>query len=72
MRPLQKDVAERAGVARTTALFCDNDWMAMGAYDAIKEAGLKIPADVAVVGYDNRVEITDHMRPALTGSGNRQ
>lgn len=49
-----------------TALFCGNDWMAMGAYDAIKEAGLKIPADIAVVGYDNRVEIADHMRPTLT------
>jgi LacI family transcriptional regulator len=49
-----------------TALFCANDWMAMGAYDAIKERGLRIPADVAVIGFDNRVEIAAHMRPALT------
>ena len=40
--------------------------MAMGAYDSIREAGLKIPDDVAVVGFDNRVEIADHMRPSLT------
>jgi LacI family transcriptional regulator len=49
-----------------TAIFCGNDWMAMGAYDAVKEAGLRIPDDVAVVGFDNRVEIADHMRPGLS------
>jgi LacI family transcriptional regulator len=49
-----------------TALFCANDWMAMGAYDALKEAGLGIPADMAVIGFDNRVEIAAHMRPPLT------
>jgi LacI family transcriptional regulator len=49
-----------------TGIFCANDWMAMGAFDAIKEAGRRIPQDVAVVGFDNRVEIADHMRPRLT------
>lgn len=49
-----------------TALFCGNDWMAMGAYDAIREQGLRIGADVAVIGFDNRVEIADHLRPTLT------
>lgn len=49
-----------------TALFCANDWMAMGAYDAIKERGLRIPADIAVIGFDNREEIAAHMRPTLT------
>jgi LacI family transcriptional regulator len=49
-----------------TALFCGNDWMAMGAYDTIREAALRIPDDIAVIGFDNRVEIADHMRPRLT------
>lgn len=49
-----------------TALFCGNDWMAMGAYDALKELGQSIPGDVAVVGFDNREVIAAHMRPPLT------
>ena len=49
-----------------TALFCCNDWMAMGAYDALRELDLSIPGDVAVIGFDNRREIADHMHPRLT------
>ena len=49
-----------------TALFCANDWTAMGAYDAARERGRRIPDDVAVIGFDNRVEIAAHMRPKLT------
>ena len=49
-----------------TAIFCGNDWMAMGAYDSLRELGLSIPGDVSVIGFDNRVEIADHMRPRLS------
>lgn len=49
-----------------TALFCGTDRLAMGAYDAIKERGLKIPDDVAVVGFDNQDVIAEYLRPALT------
>jgi LacI family transcriptional regulator len=48
-----------------TAIFCSNDLMAMGSYEALKELGLSIPADVAVIGYDDR-EIAQFMRPPLT------
>jgi len=48
-----------------TAIFLSNDMMAVGAYDALKERGLRIPEDVSVVGYDDR-EIAQFMRPALT------
>ncbi|WP_394554364.1 substrate-binding domain-containing protein [Agromyces sp. MMS24-JH15] len=36
-----------------TAVFAANDQMALGAYRAIREAGLRIPEDVSVVGYDD-------------------
>ncbi|MBP7002528.1 MAG: LacI family DNA-binding transcriptional regulator [Amaricoccus sp.] len=48
-----------------TAIFVANDMMAVGAYDALKELGLRIPQDVSVVGYDDR-EIAQFMRPPLT------
>jgi LacI family transcriptional regulator len=48
-----------------TAIFCANDLMALGCYEALQELGLRIPGDVAVVGYDDR-EIAQFMRPALT------
>jgi len=43
----------RAGCPHPTALFVTADIMAIGALYALKEAGLRIPEDVAVVGYDN-------------------
>jgi LacI family transcriptional regulator len=48
-----------------TAIFCQNDRTAVGCYDAIREAGLSIPRDVSVVGYDDE-EISRHLRPRLT------
>lgn len=51
---------------RPTALFCYNDSMAMGAYDAVKQSGLSIPADVAIVGFDNLEVIAAQLRPPLT------
>lgn len=49
-----------------TAIFCGNDPTAMGAYEALKERGLRIPEDVAVVGFDNQELIAAHLRPALS------
>lgn len=48
-----------------TAIFCGNDLMAVGAYEALHELGLRIPDDVAVMGYDDR-EIAQHLHPPLT------
>jgi len=47
-------------------IFCANDRLAMGAYDAIRDAGLSIPGDIAVVGFDNQEIISNFLRPALT------
>ena len=49
-----------------TALLCGNDRMALGAYDAVKERGLRIPEDVSVIGYDDQEEIVRYARPPLT------
>jgi LacI family transcriptional regulator len=49
-----------------TAIFCGNDPTAMGAYEALKESGLRIPDDVAVVGFDNQEIIAAQLRPALS------
>lgn len=49
-----------------TGVFCFNDQVAMGAYDAIKQVGLSIPGDVAVVGFDNHELIAAELRPPLT------
>lgn len=50
---------------RPTAIFCQNDRMAIGCYEALKEAGLRIPEDMSVVGYDDE-EISRHLVPQLT------
>ncbi|MDB5474435.1 MAG: LacI family transcriptional regulator [Devosia sp.] len=52
---------------RPTAIFCQNDRTAIGCYEALKEAGLSIPDDMSVVGYDDE-EISRHMHPQLTTS----
>ncbi len=51
---------------RPTALFCYNDQIAMGAYDALRELGLSIPDDVAVMGFDNQELIAPYLRPPLS------
>ena len=48
------------------ALFCGNDQIARGAIDALREMGLAVPTDVAVVGFDNWGVMTEAARPALT------
>ena len=38
---------------RSTAIFAGNDLMALGAMAAIREAGLSIPGDIALMGFDD-------------------
>jgi LacI family transcriptional regulator len=49
-----------------TAVYCYNDRMAMGLYDGLREQGLSIPDDMAVVGFDNQEVIAAHLRPPLS------
>ncbi|WP_162877885.1 LacI family DNA-binding transcriptional regulator [Trinickia diaoshuihuensis] len=48
-----------------TAIFCGNDLTAIGAIEAIKQLGLRVPEDVSVMGYDDQ-EIARHTHPPLT------
>jgi LacI family transcriptional regulator len=49
-----------------TALFCFNDRVAMGAYDALRQMQKRIPDDVAVIGFDNYELISANLYPELT------
>jgi LacI family transcriptional regulator len=49
-----------------TAIFCFNDQIAMGVYEALRELGLEIPHDVAVIGFDNLELISAFLRPKLS------
>jgi LacI family transcriptional regulator len=48
-----------------TAVFAASDMMALGAIRAAAEAGLSVPADISVVGFDD-IQLADHMNPPLT------
>lgn len=48
-----------------TALICLNDRLALGAYQAAQERGLRIPDDLSVVSFDDD-EIAAYLRPPLT------
>ncbi len=48
-----------------TAVFARNDFTAIGAMTAIKEAGLSIPVDIAIVGFDD-IPMATHTSPPLT------
>jgi LacI family transcriptional regulator len=48
-----------------TAVFAASDLMAAGAIRAVEQAGLAVPADIAVVGFDD-IQLAAMMQPALT------
>jgi DNA-binding LacI/PurR family transcriptional regulator len=50
---------------RPTAILASNDLSAIGAMGAIFEHGLRVPADISVVGFDD-IEISAFTQPALT------
>jgi DNA-binding LacI/PurR family transcriptional regulator len=50
---------------RPTAILAGNDWMALGAIEAITRQGLAVPQDLSVVGIDDIVPAA-HAHPRLT------
>jgi LacI family repressor for deo operon, udp, cdd, tsx, nupC, and nupG len=53
------------GAKRPTAIFCANDEMAMGAMKASHEAGLVIPRDISIIGFDD-IRFAAYAYPPLT------
>ncbi len=69
------DFTEQGGIAgmrkllkarsRPTAVFVANDFAALGALEVLDEAGIAVPQEMSIVGYDN-VKEAGHRRIALT------
>lgn len=72
---IRGDFSEAAGYAagrtlgasrrRPAAVFAANDGMALGCLAAFDELGLKVPADIAIAGFDD-IPLAAFVRPALT------
>ncbi|SMD12093.1 LacI family DNA-binding transcriptional regulator [Rhizobium sp. RU36D] len=58
-------LAEKDGLKGTTAIFCASDNLAVGALAALHAHGVKVPEEIAVVGFDG-VALGDLTRPPLT------
>ncbi|MBK8229393.1 MAG: LacI family DNA-binding transcriptional regulator [Candidatus Eisenbacteria bacterium] len=48
-----------------TAVFAVNDYMAIGLLSALRDAGVRVPEDIAVTGFDN-IAISQYLSPPLT------
>jgi LacI family transcriptional regulator len=66
-------LADRPPGARPTAVFCANDLLALGVLQSLYAAGVSVPGDLAIVGYDDiefaaaaAVPLTSVRQPALT------
>ena len=59
------ELLEKERDSLPTAVFVMNDLMAIGVLDAIRDAGLRVPDDISVTGFDNR-EISRYVSPKLT------
>jgi LacI family transcriptional regulator len=70
---IESDYTEMGGMMATrrllssapTAIFAASDIMAVGALKTLREAGLRVPEDIALVGFDD-IPIAAALQPALT------
>ena len=62
----QKAMAALLRLSRhPTAVVSSNDWTAIGALHAVHDAGLRVPSDVSLVGFDD-IPLVSYTNPALT------
>ncbi len=50
---------------RPTAVICYNDMVALGMLKGLQQAGLEVPEDISITGFDN-IMFSDYTRPPLT------
>jgi LacI family transcriptional regulator len=65
-REAVRELFASGGRSAPDALFCGNDQIARGAVDGLRELGLAVPSDVAVVGFDNWDVMVEAAQPSLT------
>jgi LacI family transcriptional regulator len=65
-RAAGRRLLDRPEPERPTAVFCFNDQMAMGVYQAASALGLEVPRDCSVVGVDDIDIVARALEPALT------
>lgn len=58
-------ISQLPSAKRPTAVFCENDETAIGAMQAFKQAGLNVPEDVSVAGFDD-IAFSAFCDPPLT------
>jgi LacI family transcriptional regulator len=52
--------------ARFSALFAGNDYLALGAVRRLADAGIKVPGDVSVIGFDDCDGLEEYLTPSLS------
>lgn len=62
VRAMQKLIVQQSS---PTGIFCYNDRTAIGAIHALHQYGLRVPADVSIVGFDD-LEVASYVNPPLT------
>ncbi len=64
-----KELLQEKGEPRVTAVLASYDQVALGALDAFAEAGIRVPEDISIIGFDNII-LNDYLPIQLTSISN--